>query len=155
MLEAEIDADATIQNVDKLYQRFQQAFSKHSLLLSCASCGIRSYAMGSENFHSTNLSELEILLYNSEQLSTLKAIPLRSRCAFSYFETSDNFIYNLHPQFVTAEVNDNILQARASLCDKCHKSCIEQQLIPKFSLAAGFDFDNPHRIDLHELSLIE
>ena len=154
-LEAEIDAEAENKNLEDIFARFQEAFDKNATLFSCACCGIRTFSMGEETFHTVNLRDLQILRLSLEQKTTLETIPLRSRKAFSYFESNDEYFYHLHPEFVTSKVENDILIESATLCDKCHKSCIEQESIPKNSIAAGIDFGDPRRVNLPQLSLIE
>lgn len=110
---------------------------------------------GLQTFHNVALKDLKVLRLSVEQQSTLEAIPLRSRRTFSYYESSDGYVYHLHLEFITSASENDILVEQATLCGKCKQNCADDQTIPKFSIAAGVDFGDPKRVHLPELSLIK
>lgn len=154
-LEVEIKREAREENLENIYQRFQQAFDKNAPLKACACCGTRTYDMGNENFYLIDLKELHVLRLSTEQRSRIEAINHRSRRAFSYSESNDKFMYHLHPEFITTKFENRILVESASLCGRCHKSCIDQKVIPTYSIANGIDFGDMRRVKLPVLSLVE
>ena len=157
----EIESNTSIEDFARIVREFQEVYNTTSTLHSCACCGIRTFQMDKGTAHQyIPLSALERLRYkpDSEALKRLMAIPIKFRRAISYFESSDNFIYHLHPEFVEKlplPLSGDLVE-QAKVCAPCWDVLRkDNEHLPKLSIANGIDFGVSSRIKLSQLRLAE
>lgn len=81
-LVSEIENEFTIDDKGRIIRAFQKLIDLDALLISCASCGVRSFEMGDEKHYDSPLSDLDVLCYKEEQILSLMKIEENIRYRF-------------------------------------------------------------------------
>ncbi len=69
-LKKEIENENNLSNMERIRKSFQTKINRKANLKACAACGIRNFEMGGCKFYQTKLSDLEVLAYTKEELSS-------------------------------------------------------------------------------------
>ncbi|KAK4027482.1 hypothetical protein OUZ56_016529 [Daphnia magna] len=145
----------------RIVKTFQHAVDLKAQLFGCASCGIRTFQMGTEEstlYHDEDILQLPKLQLSPDEVRRLTSVPVDFRSAISHFRSTTGAYFHLHPEFVTAARNEtcNVTSETAKLCAGCWYNLGKwQPTIPPLSIAAGIDFGVPGRIRLSPLRLAE
>lgn len=156
----DIEKDHDKSELGRIVEEFQRSISPCSKLLSCASCGVRSFCNDSDNFSATELRKLRTLKMSDSEKAILENIPLEFRPAVSYYVSRvDGDFYHLHPELISVKENGvgKMIEESAILCLSCKAVAARKNRpgIPPFSIAAGMDYGVPSRINLPPLRLVE
>ena len=161
----------------ELYNRIESYFKAHNFstsLLSCGACGIREFESENDTasiqYTKVTLESLpEVYKMNSIDKKKLhdwiaegpitipkvdsnndndnseeEEILVEPWRIMSFYKSDDsNFYYYLHPELVN---KNNTEKESTYLCPRCYKA-YKNDTCYKFSIAAGIDFGNFHRIN--------
>ena len=156
------------QETKQVIQQFELSHSfAPKKLLSCSSCGIRSYdekyscvCISDERAQKFKMASNEmnalrnrinatpsIPVYQNENLTS--AVMMNPWHVKSFYIAHDNTYYHFHPELV--DVNQTTAVEFVTLCHDCN----HPSKIPERSIAGGVDLGNYHRIKLPKLNLHE
>ena len=148
----EVGTGVSIETKRQCIANYQEVMNHSSDLLACGCCGVRSYIYSPEMYTRIPVRYCFSLRLTEEQITTFDQIPQSLRPAYSSYTAQDGLHYHLHRDLV--QIDNLTGEPSVFLCKMC-LSDVQKQLVPKLSIAAGYDFGNPSAIDLPELTLVE
>lgn len=75
----EIQAENSTSNFSRIITSFKKKINKQARLSCCAACGMKNYEMGKQHFHTTKLSDLDVLAFTTAEIEELNAIEEKYR----------------------------------------------------------------------------
>ena len=75
----EVTANVTQTDINRIVQKFLEAWNIEAKLFACARCGIKEFEMGEAQSHLIPLHQLEKLLLSKEEVENLEKNPPKFR----------------------------------------------------------------------------
>lgn len=130
------------QQFNKILLKWNEWMNTDSIS-TCAICGIHNWG----KIHQISIKDLSLLKVTQEKIDTYNQVSPQYQGVFNYY-SCDNTFYHLHK----TGLHEN--QQTVNVCNNCFTT-LNNNKIPKYSLAAGFDFGNLENLGLPELNLFE
>ena len=151
----------TLDETSASINAYNDKLNANLSMWGCAVCGIREL---SGEQHTLPLSELSSLILTEDDLSRFQNISPEFRCCFNIIVLEILGIrkgFYLHADFIQSnrcqgDSEHLELSDKACLCTACYQRLhCKNPTVPKFSIAAGYDFGHPLKGKLKPLTIIE
>ncbi len=152
-LSNEIGRGISNETKERCINTFQTSLNYHSPLLTCGSCGIRTYTTQNGSKYNLEDGMFDLLRLNTEAIAKWKTMGDYKKISSVFVHPNDsNKIFYLHPEFI--QTSSNHLY-EVYICTNCSEA-LKKSILPKFSIANGYDFGRMERISsLEKPSLAE
>lgn len=137
----------TLLDQSNIIKKCNERIGNTRPLLTCASCGERTYTNIYKEFCVTK--DLQILKLTKKQIEAWNN--LMEYKGIASVTSIDNVLYNIHPECITNREGNYF----TLICKECYDDIVTK-VIPKFSVANGHDYGDIKRISgLLPLTIVE
>ena len=70
----EIEQENSTSNLSRIISSFKNKINKQARLSCCAACGMKNFDMGNHHFHTTKISDMEVLSFTQTEMDELYKI---------------------------------------------------------------------------------